>query len=142
MKKIFSLLLLLVSFATNMFAGDAEFKKSWVDSFGYENDVWGRYVHAGFVINGCKGQNCKFIVYIKDDKGNYIKDKLGKTVSFSKKFIPNSADAKFHDFRIFCPLSSMNITSSNPQKTYYFVVYIRDANNKFIGNSTSMKITY
>lgn len=43
---------------------------------------------------------------------------------------------------IMYPLSKMGIASSSPTKNYYFVIYIMDGNGKFIGNSSSMKITY
>lgn len=138
-------LLLFISFAVcslTSFAGDAEIKKAWIDSFGFENDVWGLYAHAGFVINDCKGQSCSFIVYLKDTDGNYIKNVSGNTVSFSSTFYPASNNSKFHDYRVFCPLSKMGITSSSPAKNYYFVIYIRDGKGKFIGNSSSMKMTY
>ena len=136
------LLLSFVFYLISSFASDAEIKKSWIDDFGYENGVYGRYVHAGFVINNCMGQNCRFIVYIKDANGNYLKDSSGYAISFSSFFRPSSNSAKFHDYRIFCPLADMKINLSIPSKTYYFIIYILDGNGKFIGNSGSMKMEY
>ena len=141
MKKVLFLTIMLVG-AIVSFAADAEIKKAWIDSFGYENDVWGLYAHVGFVINDCKGQSCRMIVYLKDANGNYVKNSLGNTVSFQTTFSPASNSAKYHDLRIFCPQSKMNIKSSSPAKNYYFTIYIMDGNGKFIGNSSSMKMIY
>lgn len=141
MRRISVLAIMLIS-AVLSFAADADIKKAWIDSFGYENDVWGLYAHAGFVINDCKGQACRMVVYLKDESGKYIKNTSGKTVSFQTTFYPASNSAKYHDLRIFCPLSKMNIKSSSPAKNYYFVIYIIDKSGKFIGNSNSMKIAY
>lgn len=141
MRKLIVFLFAIIASA-NSFAGDADIKKAWIDSFGYENDVWGLYAHAGFVINDCQGQACRMVVYLKDADGNYVKNSMGSTVSFQLTFYPASNNAKYHDLRIFCPLSKMNITSSSPTKNYYFVIYIMDGNGKFIGNSSSMKMTY
>ena len=65
MKVILSYFFFLLSSLVS-FASDAEIKKSWIDNFGCENDIYGRYVHAGFVINNCMGQNCRLIVYMKE----------------------------------------------------------------------------
>jgi len=141
MKRITAMLLFLLA-TVSTFAGDAEIKKAWIDDFGYENDVYGRYAHVGFVINDCRGQACKVKVYLKDANGKYVKNSNGNVVVFSSTFYPASSSAKFHDYRVFCPLKYMNIKSSSPSKNYYLVIYIADANGNYIGNSSSMKFTY
>ena len=135
-------MLLFMLTTVSIYAGSVEIMKAWIDDFGYENEVYGRYAHVGFVINDCKGQACKVKVYLRDASGKNVVNNNGYVVLFTSTFYPNDNSSRWHDYRVFCPLSSMNIKSSSPKKNYSMVIYIVDSNGNTLGNSSSMNFTY
>lgn len=133
MKKIALLFVLFISTLAAS-AASVEIKRAWLDDYGYENDVYGRYAHVGFVISNCRSQRCAVYVYMLDANGDLLKDSQGRIIFYRDYFTPSSNEAKFHDYRLFCKKANLH------PRAYYLQIRIKDGDGNTIGKSSLLKL--